>query len=262
MKRLNTQEIHRILLDILREIDSFCTDHNIKYTISGGTLLGAVRHKGFIPWDEDADIAMPREDFERFKKEYTAHGPYRLLTGCEEGKLYSMHMKVEDTRTVINEGCHKGVNGLFVDIFPLDGMPENTEECRAFMKKANSVRRRLMLSQRPMIHLKDKMHDPLLAKLQAKMHSPEYWYKKSDAICRTYPYADSAFTGAVCGVYGVKEAFPRRIYDEITRMEFEGIQLNALANWDEFLTQFYGDYMTPPPVKKQAGTHGIEAFLL
>lgn len=261
MQRLDTHGIHKVLLDILKEIDTFCLENNIRYTITGGTLLGAIRHKGFIPWDEDADIAMPREDFERFRKEYRSKGPYSLICGDSDDKLMALHMKLEDTRTVINEGCHKGRNGLFVDIFPLDGMPEDVEVCRKFMRHANSVRRRLMLSQRPMFHLKDKMHDPLFAKLEAKMHSPRYWYKKCNSLCMTYPYSSSKIVGAVCGVYGPKEAFPRRIYDEITRIDFEDTQLNAIKNWDEYLSQFYGDYMTPPPERKRYGTHGIEAFV-
>jgi len=258
MVKMDMALLHAALLGILKDIDAFCLENGIRYTISGGTLLGAVRHKGFIPWDEDADIAMPRPDFERFRQLY---GNKRYSIVPSEDFL-AMHLKVQDRTTLIDEGWVKGRYGVFVDVFPLDGMPEDEKECDLFMKRANKVRRRLMLSQRPMLHLRDSQHDPFFAKLEAKMHSPQWWMETFRELCDSYPYGTSARIGAVCGVYGKKEAFPRMVYEEIGRMDFEDTQLNAITNWDTFLTHFYGDYMTPPPENKRGGTHDISAWQL
>lgn len=258
MTQLDTAGLHEVLLGILKDIDAFCLANGIRYTISGGTLLGAVRHKGFIPWDEDADLAMPRPDFERFKQTY-GNGRYSIVPADIH---YSMHLKVQDSTTLIDEGCVKGRYGVFVDVFPLDGMPGTEAECNVFMKKANKARRRLMLSQRPMLHLRDRQHDPLFAKLEAKMHSPRWWMKKCESFSRSYPYDTSVRVGAVCGVYGKKESFPREVYEQVERIEFEDTTLNAIVHRDAFLTRFYGDYMTPPPARKRGGTHDIKAWKL
>ena len=267
MKKLNTKEIHAVLLGILKDIDSFCTANGIVYSVCGGTLLGAVRHKGFIPWDEDVDIVMDRSNFERFKASYgnERYGivPHEKVAGNPDYNG-GIHIKVQDKRTFINEGPNAGIYhyGLFVDVFPMDGLPEDKETRNRFLREANHIRRRISLRQRPLFNYDGKSFDPFLAKVQAKLHSLKYWQDKFQALTSTYPYEGSKYVGCVCGIYGIREAFPAEMFKNYIRLPFEDITVSAIAEWDKYLTQFYGDYMTPPPEKNRVDHHRIEAFML
>ena len=263
MKKLNTEEIHAILLGILKDIDSFCTANGIDYSVSGGTLLGAVRHKGFIPWDMDVDIMMDRINFERFKATYGneryAMVPNKKIEGCPyyNGGVIA---KVHDKKTLINEGPNTGIyhHGLFVDIFPLDGLPEDEKERRAFLRKAQKIRRRIALRHRPLFNYGiDKAFDPFLAKIEAKLHSRKYWEDSFEALTHAYPYESSKWVGSLSGIYFMREAFPAEVFKGYIRLPFEDTTVSAIAHWDEYLTQFYGDYMTPPPEGKREGHHGM-----
>lgn len=266
MKKLNTKEIHAILLGILKDIDAFCTANDITYSVCGGTLLGAIRHKGFIPWDEDVDIVMDRSNFEKFKATY-GNDRYSIVphekTSDSPDYNGGIHIKVQDKKTVINEGPNTGIYhyGLFVDVFPMDGLPEDEAERAKFLKYANHIRRRISLKQRPLFNYDGKSFDPFFAKVEAKLHSLSYWQEKFKEIASTYPYEGSKYVGCVCGIYGAREGFPAEVFHEHIRIPFEDTTVSAIAKWDEYLTQFYGDYMTPPPPGKRIDHHRIEAFL-
>ena len=131
MDKLTTAEVKKIELDMLAYIHKVCVENNIRYWVCGGTLIGAIRHNGFIPWDDDIDIDMPRPDFERFKK-IADSSRYMLLT-AENEKYYYASAKLVDNNTVLNENNFEGnIDGLgvFVDIFPLDGLPSDAKKQR------------------------------------------------------------------------------------------------------------------------------------
>ena len=268
MKKLNTKEIHEILLGILKDIDAFCTANGITYSVCGGTLLGAVRHKGFIPWDEDVDIVMKRADFERFKATYGNERYAIVPDSITEGSPYyngGIISKVHDKKTMIYEGANKGIyqHGLFVDIFPMDGLPEDKKARKAFLRKASKIRRRIALRHRPIFNYGfHRSFDPVLAKLESKFHSLEYWRNSFEELTHAYPYESSKWVGCISGIYKEREAFPAEMFNEYIRLPFEDTTVSAIAQWDKYLTQFYGDYMTPPPAHKKKDHHRIEAFLL
>ena len=268
MKKLNTKEIHAILLGILKDIDAFCTANDITYSVCGGTLLGAIRHKGFIPWDEDVDIMMDRTNFEKFKATY-GNDRYGIVPDIKDNgnPFYNggIITKVHDKMTLVEEGQNKNIyhHGLFVDVFPIDGLPEDIKERRAVLRKAQKIRRRIALHHRPVFnyHLHGGF-DPFLAKLESKCHSLEYWKTAFDRLADAHPYESSKWVGCLSGIYGQKEAFPAEVFSKHIRLPFENITVSAIADWDMYLTQFYGDYMTPPAERDRIDHHRMEAFMV
>ena len=143
-KTLTLEEHHAIILDIMKDIDRFCRENGIKYTISAGTMLGAVRHGGFIPWDDDADLFMLREDFDRFAKIYKSD-KYHLLynTRTDDEFLATGFIKVCDPGTTVADKSTKTRYGVYVDVFPLDAVPEEPKAQHDYMHSIMSVHNRL-----------------------------------------------------------------------------------------------------------------------
>ena len=141
MRQITLQEIKDIQLDILKDVDSFCEKNNIRYYLAGGTLLGAIRHKGFIPWDDDIDIIMPRPDYIKFIQGYENECDKNYkLTSIDNNKqhLYTF-AKIFDMRTLKIEDSisynNKNMDGIGIDIFPMDGLPQNIESSNKLFAK-------------------------------------------------------------------------------------------------------------------------------
>lgn len=135
MKQMSEEEIRRVQIQVLQEFRDFCEEHDITYSLCQGTLLGAIRHKGFVPWDDDIDVMMPRSDYERLLKLYKSnHYTLHHYSTCKP-YIYS-YAKMSDNRTVMKEGkvydCELGVN---IDIFPIDALPDTESEYRKWIKK-------------------------------------------------------------------------------------------------------------------------------
>lgn len=124
MKKIETEEMKKLELDMLIDVAKFCDENDIRYYLSGGTLLGAVRHKGFIPWDDDIDISMPRPDYLKFVSTYNGSSEFYQVQSIENNdKYWRTFAKVFDTRTYLKEDAirmPKDGNGVFIDIFPID----------------------------------------------------------------------------------------------------------------------------------------------
>lgn len=259
MQPIALDQVKQIELDILRDIDAFCRKCNLRYQLNSGTLLGAIRHRGFIPWDDDIDIAMPREDYERFFVEYPLHssGKFKLLSHRDKSSIYPF-FKVVDPRTVVFE---KYVNpryqtGVWVDIFPLDLLPANDrpfKTCNRYQmlyalatanpETATSATRKLI----------KKLTTPLFERIDIYAAAA-----KMDKIARNA--GDEACTdrGMLLFGYGPRERQPSSVLDSI-EVEFEGEPFFAPRDYDAYLTSLYDDYMTLPPVEKRTA-HDFEAY--
>lgn len=261
MKELNLKEIHEILLDILLDVDDFCRERNLRYSLSYGTLLGAVRHKGYIPWDDDVDLMMPRPDFERFVATYGQRGPYNCLymENSDRGQFIQCYAKVQDIRTVSIERKRSNVYrfGLNLDIFPVDVAPADAALHETFAKTVTRFRHRIYLSQRPFFPF--TFHDPLIPKIQAHRHSPLWWAQQCEEYLKQYAASDSPYAGPVSDGMGTVEIFRQSLFADYVTLPFEGHRLQAIADWETFLVQMYGDYMTLPPENKRR-THGLTAW--
>ena len=261
MKEMTLREIQQVSLDILKDIHEFCVKNGIKYTIAYGTLIGAIRHKGFIPWDDDIDVLMPRPDYERFFSSYSSSRftPYYP----QPGKSYLAFGHVCDnirtvTRTTLPmQPAKMGDKGVWVDVFPLDGESQDDMTFRNDMQTLLD-----------MVHKEHEYRgskQPLewglswfdIKRILRRRIScigyniDESLAKRMDLIQR-YDYESSEYVGNLAFVgYSFKERYPRKFFDKIIKLPFEGYEFCACEGYDEVLRTIYGDYMQLPPEEKR-----------
>lgn len=249
MRELKLEEIQGILLDIMTDIDSFCRENNIRYIISSGTLLGAVRHKGFIPWDDDADMFMPREDFDRFVKIYKGR-KYHLLYNTRNEKEFfaAAYAKISDPGTANaaekKSKCRYGVN---VDIFPLDSVPEDPKLRHSYMHQVMRLHNRLYFRQ------KRFLGSNYIRTIPVFLHSVDWWWNKVDSLIRRGGFDDSPMVAHIVGTCNYRTVFPKSWLDNLKDIEFAGRSFMTLSDTDSYLRMVYGDYMTPPALKDRNG---------
>ena len=265
-----TKEIQKIAFEILKYVDKFCRKNNIKYSICGGTLLGAIRHKGFIPWDDDIDIMMPRNEYERFLKlmdnEYKEGNKYKCLHyGKDFPDYYYTFAKVVDLDTHLEESTlinNKDL-GIFIDVFPVDGIPSKNPAKIA--KKAHHYNRMIVHSNMTKV---DKtgistgkyLIKKLLITPYAKLLGRDYWLKKHEKYVKSFPLDKFEYGNLYSGSIGIKEMFPKKFFDEIIEVDFEGYKLLAIKEYTKYLEHTYGDYMTPPPPEKRVAPHNTKIY--
>lgn len=234
---LSLREKQMLILEIMKDIDRFCRDNDIPYTLSSGTLLGAVRHGGFIPWDDDADMFMLRKDFDRFVNSYKSDR-YKLVYNFDnEDKLCPSGIaKVADVTTWQEDSTGVLDFGVWVDVFPLEAVPEDPKECRKFMHKIMSVNNRIYHRRR---------HD-LISILKSYHHSFSWWMRKLNRIVHNNPYEDSPLVAHAVGSNNYRTVIPRKWFDDLGEIKFEGYDFKSFSDTDSYLKVVYGpDYMTP-----------------
>lgn len=236
-KELTLKEKQGIILDIMKDIDRFCRANNIPYTLSSGTLLGAVRHGGFIPWDDDADMFMLREDFDRFVKTYKSDRFGLLFNTRTDSEFFaSGYAKVNDPTTHIAETLTMANHGVFVDIFPLDNVPDDPGERKHHMHKVMSLHNRIYHRQRR----------DLLSIIKSYRHSLDWWMKKMDDTVRDTRYAGSKLVAHIVGSTNYRTVIDRDRFTNLADITFEGYRFRGFSDTDSYLTMVYGvDYMTP-----------------
>lgn len=234
---LSIEEKHEIILEIMKDIDKFCRDNDIPYTISAGTMLGAVRHGGFIPWDDDADLFMLREDFDRFAREYKSKR-YHLLynTRTDDEFLATGFIKVSDPDTVVVDKTTRTSYGVYVDIFPLDDVPADPKEQHKYMHEIMSLHNRLYHRQQR----------DLISFIKAYRHSLDWWWNKLDSKVHSGEHADSGWVAQAIGTNNYRTVLRRDVFDNLKDIEFEGHKFLGFSDPHSYLEMLYGpDYMTP-----------------
>lgn len=234
---ISLKEKHKLILEIMKDIDRFCRANDIRYTLSSGTLLGAVRHGGFIPWDDDADIFMLRKDFDRFIHIYKSDR-YKLVYNFNPQEKLSPSgiAKVADTTTWLKDSTGKLDFGCWVDVFPLEAVPEDPRECRKFMHSIMRVNNR-------MYH---RRHKDIVSILKSYHHSFGWWMRKLDSIVRDNPHEGSPLVAHAVGSDNYRTVIPKAWFDNLGEIEFEGYRFKAFSDTDSYLRKVYGDdYMTP-----------------
>lgn len=236
---------------LLSAIDNVCREHGIHYYIIAGTLLGAVRHKGFIPWDDDMDIALMRKDYDLLM-EHAAEwlpGPFAIVNH-ENCPWYPKYFaKLEDTGTTIVENIYLGyAGGIYMDIFPLDDVPDNKLKRSIHFYRFNFVRKLLYFSYRdPYKH--GKGIRALLPLTVQKLFRKKTLHDWSQRILREYngkPGCNHVMTHD-----DGNRAYHRDVFGQPSTLLFEGIEAKAPAVPAGFLSVLYGDYMQLPPVEKR-----------
>jgi lipopolysaccharide cholinephosphotransferase len=262
MKKLNLREIHLRELNILMELDEFCKENHLRYYLSGGTLLGAIRHKGFIPWDDDIDVCMPRPDYmyllENFKCSSTLEVRSNLLNNWD-----APFAKIIDYNTEVHSLYSLSEKNLWIDIFPVDGLPENVDKVAKIYKRCEFYRKLFMICNARMGKGKTYFHRVAksLIKPVVVLYGKGNIVKKIEKIAQSYPYKDCKYVGAITwGLYGVGERMLKSEFEKQTMVEFEGHHFPAFSCWDSYLRGLYGDYMKLPPIEKRQ-THDMEVYV-
>ncbi len=262
MKEISIEQTKPLLLNILLDFHRYCEKEGLRCFLHGGTLLGAIRHKGFIPWDDDIDVAMPRADYERLFENFenSGHPEYLRLKDYRTtpGYFYPF-MKLEDTRTLMRSpGKEQFEIGLHIDIFPLDGMPKHEWAANVFMRIQRLLRHVTTCAS---LHLGVKGRSLpkklflLFFKTVTLGAPPSFWNKLINRRARRYDWLDSAWTGNVVWVDYADRKARSESFRGASRVMFESHEFHAIGNPDGYLSVMYGDYMTPPPPHKRNSVH-------
>lgn len=257
-KELSLKDIQKYSLDVLLNVHEFCLSHEIPYSLAYGTLIGAVRHKGFIPWDDDVDIIMTRENFDRFIREYQSNEDFMLVSPNDK-KSYIAFARVCDmknTHIVSRYPWSKYTTGVWIDIFPMDSISDNEEEhkerWRKISKRWNFISVVRGAKANPFLHCWKKPNSLIWKKKILFLNGcyVRLLVKRFISDIVSDKYADSFHCAqlACCDEYGFYE---KKDFQEYTTMEFEGHQLMVIEEYDKVLRLLYGDYMQLPPEKDQ-----------
>lgn len=268
MKEITLDEIKEIQLNILKHVDSFCHENNIRYYLAGGTLLGAIRHKGFIPWDDDIDIIMPRPDYIRFIKIYMEQieGNYKLSSIYNNKHHLYTFAKIFDNRTLkIEDGIDYGnnnIDGIGIDIFPMDGLPEHIDISNKFFEQQRKYFRYYSLSVSKLPKCGELRNIiKLIATPLLKFIGKNRIIKFINERSMKYNFKTSKYVAvSVVPYYGNKERVVKSNFIQQIKVEFEGYFFDAPFGYDEYLTNHYGDYLKLPPEEKRVSHHKYKAY--
>ncbi len=267
MKFLTVDEIKKLQLDILVRFADYCEKNNLCYFLYAGTLLGAVRHKGFIPWDDDIDVIMPRPDYEKFLKmtRETPLSPDLETRSHRTNDNYNAtFIKIVDNRTQGHENhlAKEIMSGVWIDVFPVDGVPNGEEAKNQFLAKMQKNIRRLEYSSRPLLFCKNPLR--FAKRLAIYLGYHHFGYKKMaveiEQEARKYPFENSKQAGVTVFCGGYNEVVDHSVFEESVKLPFEGYEFNAPKQYDQYLTTIYGDYMTLPPPEQRISAHGYTAW--
>lgn len=253
-------ELHRIELNTLKKFVNICEKHHIKYFLIGGSLLGAIRHNGFIPWDDDVDIGMRRDEYDRFSSIAPAllqNEHYFIQTADTDPNFAFSYMKMIDTDTYIEErnNVNDARKGIFVDIFPFDKVPRQPEIRRAVYSRFRYFDTRILLRLGYNIIKTPFRKDPETNDLNHYM-SVAKLKEKRENIMRLYNKEPFHHYKNYASQYAYdKEVLNQAEISELITHPFEDIQVKIPEAYDRILTRMYDDYMTLPPERDQKEKH-------
>ena len=272
MQLISMQEVQKGSLKILKEIDKICKQLNLKYCLAYGTLIGAIRHKGFLPWDDDVDIMMPRKDYDILVNYFIEHKeelkPLEVINPQVNDKCPFTISRISDSRYILdvdNEDDY-GI-GLFVDVYPLDGVGNSVKEYTKLKKESSLYASMCFVSTRQKVkrentksNLKMIIKYPafVIAKILGKKFFMSHLYKMAENC----DYDNSQYIGCIIWASddGLRGIFPKKWFEEMIDVEFEGDFFKAPKEYDKVLTHGYGKYMELPPQKDRIAHHYYDAY--
>ena len=263
---LNKEEVRSALLLILKYFTDFCDRNNLYYFLAGGTLLGAIRHKGFIPWDDDIDVFMPRPDYDRMHELMSGYDSdesnYRLI-GLQAGAGTWPFAKIIDLNTFVDaEYVANDQQHLWIDIFPVDGLPDDAGSSDRHIQKAGTLKRLYGIATARLGHGKTLSRSLLKIPLNIclRLFGVERLACRMVQHAQEYSYSASHYVGNVIWCVGNGERVRKEVFSSRVPVTFANRTFFGPAGWDEYLHSVYGDYMQLPPVEKQKSNHDIKAY--
>lgn len=257
MENTELDDLHKVDFETLKAVVGVFEKHDLSYFLIAGTLLGAVRHQGFIPWDDDMDIGVPRKSYDLFLDKYKNELPERYkvenFRSNSEAKYYIT--RILDTHVMVEEIRDHSKTYAAIDLFPIDGTPNNNFFRRIFILHVMVLRMLVSFSQSDNIDMnrKRKLWEKVLIKVAKvlplnKVINRQRLFKRLDKILSKYSLEHSKYIGSLMGAYRSKELFKSDFTKELIKIKFETDYFLAPKNWDGYLRGMYGDYMKVPPL--------------
>lgn len=258
----NIEKQKTIEYDLLKQFVKICNDNNLRYYLIGGTLLGAVRHNGFIPWDDDIDVGMSRQDYEKFLSIAQPQLPeYVFLQTNKTDPNFPLNFaKLRNSNTTFIESSVKKLDinhGIYIDIFPLDSFPSGKIKQRLllFKSKLLAVRISELYTIETNSQLKKLRNKVIINLMKIVYKSPYDAVKAKEKLNRKYENSNTEYMINYSGAWGEKEIFLRKWFEETVDIKFEEDVFCCPKHFDEYLTRVYGDYMQLPPPEQRISHH-------
>jgi len=264
MEKLSVKDIQGVLQRIMKYIHVFCVENDIKYSLDGGTLIGAVRHKGYIPWDDDIDIVIPRPYYDKFVKIFKDSDEYKLFAP-ERGNSYINYARVCDVKSTIGDFITPWTKedvGVWVDVFPIDGEAEDEEVWKKEVHRLIQYRYLMFFSRLP--HSKFRKGASALVNFKVFLKKILFWWLPTNLINKMSIKLQSShdfWKSSYCGQMAFlnmwdRRRMPREWYDcEYVLHPFEDAEFYITSEYDLILKSLYGNYMELPPEKDRVAGH-------
>lgn len=252
-KPLSVEEKKGLFLEIMDDVDAYCREQNIRYSLAYGSLIGAIRHHGFIPWDDDLDIMMPLPDMLRFKNEFKSD----KLSYFDVDTLYNYPFafsSIADLRTYRKSGLIDRTFGVSIDVYPVVGICDNKDGQQLFFESIKSIGKHRWA----FLQLRNRITRALPL---SNIPGFRYWTRRyRDIINYSFPYGETNSYFINSGSIAETEIIDYDIFEHLINIEFEGREYLCSAYYDKFLTAYYGNYMEFPPESERHPYHTSNCY--
>ncbi len=265
MIEIKTEELKQIQLEILEYLHSFCQERGIHYSLSSGTLIGAIRHKGYIPWDDDIDLYVLRPDYNRLIHEFNENCSHQfriIAPEIDQDNIFPF-AKIIDTRTIVVENVDHYIDymGVWIDIFPVDSVPDDLEERKKLFKKNSLLDNLIILKNVSINKNRSLIKNSILlcGKFALTFISMRNLIRRKLSLVSKWDSTAKDVCNVMAGG-GIRCCIPRETMEHYIKIEFEGRTFNCMRDYDYYLRTCYGDYMQLPPIEKRVTHHSFKAF--
>ena len=262
---MSITDIQSMELKILEDFHDFCMEKGLVYSLYGGTMIGAIRHEGFIPWDDDLDVAMPRQDYDRMIKEFHSDKGYQLHCLEHGNSLLAFARICEMKETYVKQSLPWCLHetGVYIDVFPLDGAPDDPQEAEKYEQQLHRkwmcVKLNRVSMRKTGDYKKQKTKFNIMVRkmlFRNPISKQIDWLNRLDKACRAIPFGSTGhFINASFGEYGMKEYQLTEDFTHTVMKKFMGKEFCICNGYDRLMKTKYGNYMEMPPANQRRMKH-------